>query len=313
MKKNLLSIVIGVIIALIIFIAGTSACSIVDPSERGVLVTLGEISGEVLAPGVHFHAPFISTIKKYSIVPKGINANFTVGKDGAITKDKQTVGSQVSAFYRYDESRIIELVKKYSDSIIENAITKSLIASVKETVGKYSIDELVENQDRITSEVNTSLETRLADYPVELTQLTISNWDWSDDFDAQIKETMNRTQKVKQEEQELNIEKTRHQKEVVEAEASANVKKINAEATKEASALEAEAVINKAKGEAEAKRIEADSIAYYNAQIAKNYAVEIKLKELEIELERAKKWDGREVPEYIPMTAAGTVVDLTKK
>ena len=32
--------------------------------------------------------------------------------------------------------------------------------------------------------------------------------------------------------------------------------------------------------------------------------------ELEIELERAKKWDGRQVPEYVPLTAAGGIINL---
>ena len=126
-----------------------------------------------------------------------MNVNFSVGKDGAITKDMQTVGSQVTVFYRYDESRIMDAIKKYSDSILENAITRSLVASVKESVGKYSIYELVENQDKITADVGTSLSQKLSEYPIEVTQLTISNWDWSDDFDKQIKETMNRTQQVR--------------------------------------------------------------------------------------------------------------------
>ena len=55
---------------------------------------------------------------------------------------------------------------------------------------------------------------------------------------------------------------------------------------------------------------EADALAYYNAKVAQNYQVEIKLKELEIELEKAKKWDGRQVPEYVPLTAAGGIVNL---
>ena len=56
--------------------------------------------------------------------------------------------------------------------------------------------------------------------------------------------------------------------------------------------------------------VEADALAYYNAKVAQNYQVEIRLKELEIQLERAKRWDGRQVPEYVPLTAAGGIVNL---
>lgn len=302
MKKEMKKAVVTIVAMVLIIFGVYSSFTVVSPSERGVEVMLGDVTGDVLLPGMHFHPPFISTIKKYSIVPKGMSTTFSVGKDGAITKDMQTVGSQVAVFYRYDEAKIMDAVKKYSDSIIENAITRSLVASVKESVGKYSIYELVENQDKITQDVTNSLNSKLSEFPIELTQLTISNWDWSDDFDKQIKETMNRTQQVRQAEQELKLEETNAQKQVAVAEAA-----------KKAAEQNAEAELIKAQKAAEAKRIEADALAYYNGKVAQNYNVEIKLKELEIELERAKKWDGRQVPEYVPITAAGTIVDLPSK
>ena len=299
-KKNIVNAIIGFAVLLIVAVTLYGGIAIVAPAERGVLVMLGQVQGGVLSPGVHFHPPFISVIKKYSVVPKGMNATFSVGKDGAITKDMQTVGSQVTVFYRYDEERILDAITKYSDSILENAITRSLVAAVKEVVGKYSIYSLIENQDKITVEVNESLTKRLESYPIELTQLTISNWDWSDDFDKQIKETMNRTQQVRQAEQDLKLAETNAQKQVAEAEAA-----------KKAAEQTAEAELIKAQKAAEAKRVEADALAYYNEKVAQNYQVETRLKELEIQLERAKRWDGREVPNYVPITAGGTIVDLT--
>ncbi|MCR5126249.1 MAG: prohibitin family protein [Treponema sp.] len=294
--------ILAVLVAILVLGVVASAIDVVEPNERGVMVTLGEVTGGVLDPGMHFHAPLISRIQKYSIVPKGMNATFSVGKDGAITKDMQTVGSQVTVFYRYDSDKIMDAVTKYNESILENAITRSLVSCVKESVGKYSIYELVENQDKITSDVSANLAARLSAYPIEVTQLTISNWDWSDDFDKNIKETMNRTQQVRQAEQDLKLAETNAQKQVAEAEAA-----------KKAAEQNAEADLIKAQKAAEAKQVEADAIAYYNAKVAQNQALEIRLKELEIQLERAKRWDGREVPEYVPLTAAGGIVTLPGK
>lgn len=294
-KKPFVIIVVIVALAALIY----NSITVVGPNERGIEVKLGEVSGDVLQPGMHYHIPFISVIKRYSIVPKGMNVNFSVDEDGAITKDMQTVASQVTVFYRYDDARLMDAVKKYSESILQNAITKSLISSVKEAVGKYSIYDLIENQDKITQAVQANLSAKLAEYPVEVTQLTISNWNWSDDFDKNIKETMNRTQQVRQAEQDLKLTETNAQKQVAEAEAA-----------KKAAEQTAEGELIKAQKAAEAKRVEADALAYYNAKVAQNYQVEIKLKELEIELEKAKKWDGRQVPEYVPLTAAGGIVTL---
>lgn len=299
MKKMATKSLVTLIVLAVIAVTAYESVAVVAPNERGVQVMLGEVTGDVLEPGMHFHPPFVSNIKKYSIVPKGMNVTFSVGKDGAITKDMQTVGSQVTVFYRYDGAKIMDAVKKYNESILENAITRSLIASVKESVGKYSIYELVENQDKITTDVTNALNAKLAEYPIEVTQLTISNWDWSEDFDKNIKETMNRTQQVRQAEQDLKLAETNAQKQVAEAEAQ-----------KKAAEQTAEGELIKAQKAAEAKRVEADALAYYNSKVAQNYQVEIKLKELEIELEKAKKWDGRQVPEYVPLTASGAIVNL---
>lgn len=299
MKKIATKSLVTLIVLAVIAVTAYESVAVVAPNERGVQVMLGEVTGDVLEPGMHFHPPFVSNIKKYSIVPKGMNVTFSVGKDGAITKDMQTVGSQVTVFYRYDGAKIMDAVKKYNESILENAITRSLVASVKESVGKYSIYELVENQDKITTDVTNALNAKLAEYPIEVTQLTISNWDWSEDFDKNIKETMNRTQQVRQAEQDLKLAETNAQKQVAEAEAQ-----------KKAAEQTAEGELIKAQKAAEAKRVEADALAYYNSKVAQNYQVEIKLKELEIELEKAKKWDGRQVPEYVPLTASGTIVNL---
>lgn len=95
---------------------------------------------------------------------------------------------------------------------------------------------------------------------------------------------------------------------IVEAEAQKQVKQASAKL--EAEKLNAEAIKVKAQAEADAKRLEGEGIAAYNKLIAKNQELEIRLKELEIEKIKAERWDGREVANYIPLTAAGGIVNL---
>lgn len=289
----------GSIVALV-FIVIINSCSVISPNERGIQVTLGQVEGDVIQPGMKFHAPFITQIRKFRLEPKTYEVSFSCGSDGAITKDMQTVGSTVAVRYVYDEKRIMDIVTRYqNDAIIQGAMRDNVKASLKETVGQYSIYDLVEKQNEVTTKVAQAMLARMADYPIDISQTTITNWDWSDDFDKQIKETANRAQEVKKAEQDLKLAEQQAQKQVKEAEAK-----------KAAAEQEAEAELIKAQKAAEAKRVEADALAYYNAKVAQNYQVEIRLKELEIQLERAKRWDGRQVPEYVPLTAAGGIVNL---
>lgn len=295
--KGLIVPVIIIVFAAIIF---PSSCTVVNPNERGVQVKLGQVQGDVIQPGMVWHTPFITKIRKFRLEPKTYEVSFSCGSDGAITKDMQTVGSTVAVRYVYDERRIMDIVTRYlNDNVIQSAMRDNVKASLKETVGQYSIYDLVEKQNEVTSRVAEAMLSRMSDYPIAISQTTITNWDWSDDFDKQIKETANRAQEVKKAEQDLKLAEQNAQKQVKEAEAK-----------KAAIEQEAEAALIKAQKEAEAKKVEADALAYYNAKVAQNYQVEIKLKELEIELEKAKKWDGRQVPSYVPLTAAGGIVNL---
>lgn len=299
-SRNIGGIVLIVAIVIIGLVVFPSSCTVVNPNERGVEVKLGQVQGDVIQPGLVWHVPFITKIRKFRLEPKTYEVSFSCGSDGAITKDMQTAGSTVAVRYVYDEKRIMDIVTRYlNDTVIQSAMRDNVKASLKETVGQYSIYDLVEKQNEVTGRVADAMLTRMADYPIAISQTTITNWDWSDDFDKQIKETANRAQEVKKAEQDLKLAEQNAQKQVKEAEAK-----------KAAIEQEAEAALIKAQKEAEAKKVEADALAYYNSKVAQNYQVEIKLKELEIELERAKRWDGRQVPEYIPLTAAGGIVNL---
>lgn len=300
MNKGIKRLIATGVVLVAIVVVCVNSCTVVSPNERGVKVTLGQVEGDVIQPGMKFHAPFITRIRKFRLEPKTYEVSFSCGSDGAITKDMQTVGSTVAVRYIYDEKRIMDIVTRYqNDQVIQGAMRDNVKASLKETVGQYSIYDLVEKQNEVTSKVAQAMLSRMADYPIDISQTTITNWDWSDDFDKQIKETANRAQEVKKAEQDLKLAEQNAQKQVKEAEAK-----------KAAIEQEAEAALIKAQKEAEAKKVEADALAYYNSKVAQNYQVEIKLKELEIELEKAKKWDGRQVPEYIPLTAAGGIVNL---
>lgn len=287
-------ITLGVLLSGLV-IAGLDSYSVIDPNERGIDVRLGEMQDEVIQPGLHFRTPFITSTKKFALKPKVYEVTFSVGNDGAITKDMQTVGATVAVRYVYDESRIKDIVTQYAnDSVIEGAMRDNVKASLKETTGKYSIYDLVAHQNEITAEVANAMLTRMSNYPIAINQTTITNWDWSEDFDRQIKETANRTQQVKQAEQEANIAAAQAQKLVKQAEAQ-----------KQAAELDAQAEIARANGLAESKKIKADAQAYENQKIAQNLDVMKAQWDYEISKIRASKFNGVEVSNqsvYVPNT-----------
>lgn len=298
--------VVLAIVCVVLLILGLFSYDIIEPDERGVSVTLGEIScDEPLEPGIVTHLPFVTKIERFSVVPMTYEVTFSVGDDGAITKDMQTVGSTVVVRYNYDEKRILEIVKKYrKSSIIEDAMRDCIKASLKEITGKYSIYDLIANQQDITQQLSNVVLRRMQDnYPILINSTTITNFDWADDFDRMIKETANRTQQVKQAEQEANVAAAQAQKKVREAEAE-----------RQAAEEFAKAEVLRAQGEADAQKIRADAQAYEAQKIMANMNAMRAQWEYNVNLERAKRWDGKEVPDaaYV-VPGTGAVVPLTTK
>ena len=135
-KKIVKSSIITGVIALLALVVIINSCTVISPNERGVKVTLGQVQGDVLQPGMKFHAPFVTVIRKFRLEPKTYEVSFSCGQDGAITKDMQTVGSTVAVRYIYDERRIMDIVTRYqNDAVIQSAMRDNVKASLKETVG----------------------------------------------------------------------------------------------------------------------------------------------------------------------------------
>jgi regulator of protease activity HflC (stomatin/prohibitin superfamily) len=193
---------------------------------------------------------------------------------------------------------------------LENLIASQANSSAKTVIGRYTIFDLAANQETIGGEIQAIMNRQLNQYPIILTQLNISNFDWSKDFDKQINATMEAAQRVRQAEQNANIAEQENKKQLIEAEATARAQVARAEGNLREAELIAQAIIVKANAERDAKIAEGQGIQEFNRMVAQNQGFEIQMRELEIKLERAKRWNGVEVATYLPLNPAGGIVTL---
>ncbi len=267
---------IGILaIALVAFIIINGTAYTISSNERGVLSTWGEAT-EVLQPGFHLKSPIGQTVTRLSISPQEIKIFIAVGSDAAVSKDLQEIGVTAIVNYKYDEGRMLDIVKRYHSGDVDRLVQNAFINSVKATIRKYSISELVPNTSEIIKLVKADMETTLADNdtPVQISQLTLDNWDWPDSYNARVQQTMETAQQVKIAEQELAIANQNSQKQVVEAQSKLEAERLNAEAIKVA-----------AEAEAEAMKTKNAAIQATLAIQRETWAHEEKMKELE-------KWNG---------------------
>ena len=191
-----------------------------------------------------------------------------------------------------------------SDSTLAEQISDIIITAIKNTIGQYNIDTIVKDQDGIAIKSREMATTRLAiaGIPVNITTLNLKNWNWSNDYDKMVKETVAMQQAAQRAEAELRMVEQTSQKQRIEAEAQALATVALAEGRKKAAELDADA-----------KRAEGQGIADYNQLISRNLSTEIEFRKLEIQLERAKRWNGVDTPTYLPLSPNGGVVTLPAK
>ena len=76
-KKTIKTSIVAGIIALLAFVVIINSCTVISPNERGVKVTLGQVEGDVLQPGMKIHIPFITKIRKFRLEPKTYEVSFS--------------------------------------------------------------------------------------------------------------------------------------------------------------------------------------------------------------------------------------------
>jgi len=307
MKKGIRTSIIAVGIFLLVIIFNPFSC--VSASSRGVRTRFSAVVGGAILPGLQIRIPIVERILQFSIQPQQVRTRIPVGEEGAITKDNQTVGVSVQIFYRYSDDRIPEIAKNYSEEKLRSIITYTCESAVKTVLGSYTIFQIAETQIEVTDKVIALIKASIRQYPIEMVDLKLTNYDWSEKFDTQIAETMEKAQQVKQKEQELQVATLEAQKQVRQAEAAKQALIAQAEGEKAAQITRAEGEKQKVILEADAKVAQGEGIRKYNQALAATLDIQIRLKQLDIEMARVDKWNGQYVPNNmygpIPFTSGG--------
>lgn len=285
-KRKVSTYIFAAVIAVALLAAVFNSFTIIDPNEVGVVKTMGKISRTLeRGSGLNGKLPFVQTVTKLDMSPKQTEIVFSVGTDGAISKDMQTIGVNCTLIYTFNESGIITYVTDYTENSLNEMFKSNTRTAIKEIIGKYSVYDLTSSTEVISGQIKERLASMCGNMPITISQVNVANWDWSEDFDRQIKETMQTTQKVKQAEQEALVAEQIAQKQVKEAEAK-----------KKADVIAATAKLEVAEKEAEAIKIAAEAEAYKNSLIVQNLAVMRAQWEHEEEMKRLEKWNGQYVP-----------------
>ena len=160
---------------------------------------------------------------------------------------------KVSINYQIDGSKAVDLFKTVGTNYKATVLEPAIQETIKGVISKYTSEELVTKRSEISIDINNTLDERIKKYGINSVSVAINNFDFSDAYNQAIE------QKAVAE-QEVETSKNQLEKAKVEAE----TKKVKAQGEAEANKL-LESSLTK-------EIIEQQFIEKWNGQLPSTYA-----------------------------------------
>jgi len=231
---SLIGLIVAVLFAIIGLGALVSSIISIEPGFVGIVFDkqTKEINPVPLHPGWSFVKPFsVQVIELETRIQK------EQVKASAASKDLQAASTEVALNYRIaPESApwIFENIGlEYKSRIIDPAIQES----VKAATATYTAEELIIKRDLVRDSIESSLRARLVKYHIEVDTLSITNFDFSPDFQKAIEDKQTAAQLALKAENDLVRIKVEAAQTVATAEAAAKAIEIRGKALRDNPAL----------------------------------------------------------------------------
>lgn len=231
--------------------AGCS-CHTIEPGNKGVKVSWGELQEPALNPGFQTLGPGTDI---HDISIRSHKAEFQAE---CFSADLQQVKLKIAVLYRIPEAQVIKIFKDYKGDPFDMLVAPRAQESLKEVTASRSAEHIVKEREKVKLEALDALKKKVGDVLV-VEDLIIENIDLSKELETAIEQKMVQEQ------------------EAAKAKFSLQKAEIDAQIAAAKAGGEANATLVKAKAEAEAIKIRGDALS-------KNPAV--------IQLELVNRWNG---------------------
>lgn len=177
----------------------------------------------------------------------------------ASTRDLQTVSASIAVNYNVNKESANKLYREVGIDYENIVIAPAIQESIKSSMAGWTAEELITKRAEVSNQIQTNLTNKISGRGFIITEFNITNLDFSEQYDQAIEAKAVKQQEVVTAQAELEKQQIQNEKEVSIAEKDAKVMELQ------------------------------------NSQITENT---LRLKELEVQEEMIKKWDGK-MPETV--------------
>jgi len=202
--------------------------AIVGAGERGVMMRFGKVQEAILDEGIHPIFPIVTSVKTLSV-----RVQKTDLKADAASKDLQRISTDLAINWNIDPAKANQVFQQVGDEeqIVNSILSPAISEVLKAATSKKTAEEIITKRTELKTEIDNSLKNRLAPYGVIVRDVSLINFGFSPEFSKAIEAKQIAEQEAKQ-----------------------------AEFTVKKATQDAQAQINRAKGQAEAQRLQRQTL-----------------------------------------------------
>ncbi len=218
--------------------------AIVNAGERGVVMRFGKVQDGILDEGIHPKLPIVTTVENLTVRVQ--KSDITAQ---ASSKDLQDVKTDVAVNWHIDPVKVNRIYQRIGDEeeILNGIVSPAVNEVVKAATAKKTAEEIITKRTELKQEIDLQLQDRLKTYDVLLDDVSLVDVSFSPEFAKAIEAKQIAEQQAKQ----------------------ADFEALKAE-------KEATAAVNRAKGQAEAQRLQRQTLT---SELLQQQAID--------------KWDGK--------------------
>lgn len=167
------AVIPGALAAVLIVI---SCVSFVPTGYTGIVTTFGKVENGTKDAGVVVKAPWQSIVKMDNRVQE-VSIDLS-----AFSSDIQEVATSVTVGYRINQANAMTIYKEVGRKYEDVLILPRVPEVVKAVVAHYDASSLISNRDAVAEQMDAQLRSVLAQYNIDLSYISITNFDFTDTF-----------------------------------------------------------------------------------------------------------------------------------
>jgi prohibitin 2 len=218
-------------LALGLLLAVSGCFYVVEPGERGVRVTLGDMENQFIAPGFGLKLPILTEIKRVNVqqATREMSAE-------CFSADLQQINIQLKVLYRIPEASVVSVLRDYAGSPFESLILPRIQEATKEVTAQKTAADIVKTREQIKLAALQQSREKVGDLLV-IEDLVIEDVSLSKELEQAIEAKMVQQQEAEKAVFRMQQAKTDAETSIIKAKADAESIRIQGEALEKAPKL----------------------------------------------------------------------------